>query len=151
MSLEKIINDAWENKDQVNKNSDQPLKDAINQIKIIDTELSNRFIALDPSGYFIIGLDQSSQELVVEHYENDIDKLGRAIDSETGKPLGCHGEQQRSPIKVYKGRTAKELGIKLTEGEGHFPLSKLDHALYLGRELQKAEDCLINGKHYIQD
>ena len=26
MSLEKIINDAWENKDQVNQNSDQNLK-----------------------------------------------------------------------------------------------------------------------------
>ena len=32
MSLEKIINDAWENKDQVNPNSDQTLKDAINQV-----------------------------------------------------------------------------------------------------------------------
>ena len=32
MSIEKIINDAWENKDQVNPNSDQTLKDAINQV-----------------------------------------------------------------------------------------------------------------------
>ena len=32
MSIEKIINDAWENKDQVNQNSDQKLKDAINQV-----------------------------------------------------------------------------------------------------------------------
>ncbi len=32
MSIEKIINDAWENKDQVNPNSDQSLKDAINQV-----------------------------------------------------------------------------------------------------------------------
>jgi 2,3,4,5-tetrahydropyridine-2-carboxylate N-succinyltransferase len=31
-NLEKIINDAWENKDQVNPNSDQSLKDAINQV-----------------------------------------------------------------------------------------------------------------------
>ena len=30
--LEKIINDAWENKDKVNKNSDKSLIDAINQI-----------------------------------------------------------------------------------------------------------------------
>ena len=30
--IEKIINDAWENKDQVNQNSDQSLKDAINQV-----------------------------------------------------------------------------------------------------------------------
>ena len=32
MSLEKIINNAWENKDQVNQDSDQTLKDAINQV-----------------------------------------------------------------------------------------------------------------------
>ena len=32
MSIEKIINEAWEKKDQVNQNSDQTLKDAINQV-----------------------------------------------------------------------------------------------------------------------
>ena len=32
MSIEKIINDAWDNKNQVNPNSDQTLKDAINQV-----------------------------------------------------------------------------------------------------------------------
>ena len=32
MSIEKVINDAWKNKDQVNPNSDQSLKDAINQV-----------------------------------------------------------------------------------------------------------------------
>ena len=32
MTIEKIINEAWENKDQVNQNSDQSLKDAINQV-----------------------------------------------------------------------------------------------------------------------
>ena len=32
MSLEKIINDAWEIKDQINQNSDQKIKDAINQV-----------------------------------------------------------------------------------------------------------------------
>ena len=32
MSIENIINEAWENKDQVNKNSDRSLKDAVNQI-----------------------------------------------------------------------------------------------------------------------
>ena len=30
--FEKIINDAWDNKDQVNQNSDKNLKDTINQI-----------------------------------------------------------------------------------------------------------------------
>ena len=32
IEFEKIINDAWENKDQVNQNSDKKLKDTINQI-----------------------------------------------------------------------------------------------------------------------
>ena len=30
--FERIINDAWDKKDQVNQNSDESLKDAINQI-----------------------------------------------------------------------------------------------------------------------
>ena len=32
MSIEKIINEAWEKKDQINQNSGQELKDAINQV-----------------------------------------------------------------------------------------------------------------------
>ena len=32
MSIENIINEAWENKDKVNQNSDQKLKDTINQV-----------------------------------------------------------------------------------------------------------------------
>ena len=32
MSLEKIINDAWEKKDQISPNSEQSLKDTINQV-----------------------------------------------------------------------------------------------------------------------
>ena len=30
--IEKIINDAWKNKDQINSNSDKKIKDTINQI-----------------------------------------------------------------------------------------------------------------------
>ena len=32
MSIEKIINDAWEIKDKINPNSDKKIKDTINQI-----------------------------------------------------------------------------------------------------------------------
>ena len=45
MSLEKIINDAWENKDQVSPNSDQSLKDAINQV-ISDLAVSYTHLTL---------------------------------------------------------------------------------------------------------
>ena len=47
-------------------------------IRVIDEKLSKRFIHLDPKGYFIIKLDQLANELIVEHYSNDIDNLGRA-------------------------------------------------------------------------
>ncbi|KZR66515.1 DUF4346 domain-containing protein [Prochlorococcus sp. MIT 1306] len=119
-------------------------------ISAIDDQLSQRFIALDPSGYFLIRVDASAAELVVEHYLNDVDELGRAIDPVTGEVLACRGGTL-SPATVYRGRTAKQLGIQLTEGQGPYPLSKLDHALYLGRELQRAESCLLSGTPYVQD
>ena len=125
--------------------------DTFSDVKLIDEELSKRFIALDPNGYFLIRIDTSSKELVVEHYTNDIDDLGRAIDRETGEPIACEGEQKRTPETIYRGRSAKELGVKLTEGSGPFPITKLDHALYLGRELHRAEICLLNGMPYVQD
>ncbi len=41
-----------------------------------------------------------------------------------------------------RGHSAKELGIALAEAEGPNSLTCLDHALDLGRELQKAEFCV---------
>ena len=117
----------------------------------LDDQLSQRFIALDPSGYFLIKVDADAAELVVEHYSNDVDDQGRATDPETGEVLACRGGGPRQACRSFRGRTAKELGIALTEGDGPHPLSRLDHALYLGRELQKAEICLKNGDAYVQD
>ena len=60
-------------------------------------------------------------------------------------------EMLPQPNTRFRGRTAKELGIALTEKGDSLPLSRLDHAMYLGRELQKAEDCLKAGRPYRQD
>jgi hypothetical protein len=117
----------------------------------LDEQLSQRFIALDPSGYFLIRIDAEAGELIAEHYGNGIDERGLATDPETGEVLACRGGAPRQPLTVYRGRSAKELGIALTEGEGPHPLSRLDHALYLGRELQRAEHCLLAGLPYVQD
>ena len=117
-----------------------------------DARLSQRFIALDPIGYFLIKLDADAGELVLEHYGNTIDDKGLARDSETGEVLSCKGgNRPRQPTAIYRGTSAKQLGIQLTEGDGPHPLSRLDHALYLGRELQKAEQCLRDGRNYVQD
>ena len=124
---------------------------AFEQIHILDKELSQRFISLDPNGYFLIKLNAPSKEIIVEHYSNNIDTLGRAVDPKTGEPIECTESKKRMPIKIYKGRSAKEIGIKLTENGAPPPISRLDHALYLGRELQKAEICLLKNTPYIQD
>ena len=128
--------------------SNRIVRDAINKI---DDDLSTRFIELDPTGYFLIRLDRDTNELVAEHFSNDIDEHGRALDPETGEILACRGGEPRKPKKIYRGQTAKQLGIQLTEGQGPLPLSRLDHALYLGRELQRAENCLLEGTSYVQD
>ena len=117
----------------------------------LDDQLSQRFIALDPAGYFLIRIDLEAAELVVEHYGNGIDERGLATDPDTGEVLSCRGGGVRAPLAVFRGCSAKQLGIDLTEGPGPHPLTCLDHALYLGRELQRAQACLELGTDYIQD
>ena len=120
--------------------------------EVLDEQLSSRFIALDPAGYFLIRIDAAAGELVAEHYSNTIDERGLATDPETGEVIACRGAREpRRPTATYRGRSAKELGIALSEGEEPHPISRLDHALYLGRELQKAEICLEQGSAYVQD
>ena len=117
----------------------------------LDEALSQRTIDLDPAGYFLILVDHEAAVLVAEHYGNGIDERGLATDPDTGEVLSCRNAGPRTPLSVFRGRTAKELGILLTEGDGSYPLSRLDHALYLGRELQKAEAALLAGEAYVQD
>ena len=106
---------------------------------------------MDPSGYFLIRVDAAAGELVVEHYGNGINSQGLATDPDSGEVLSCRGTGPRSAVAKYRGRSAKELGMALTECPDPLPLSRLDHALYLGRELQKAELCLEQGIDYVQD
>jgi dihydropteroate synthase len=121
------------------------------QRRELDDQLSQRFIALDPAGYFLIKLDREAGELIAEHYTNSIDERGLATDPDSGEVISCRGAGSRQPQAVFRGRSAKELGVALTEGAGPHPLSCLDHALYLGRELQKAEAALEAGCEYVQD
>jgi hypothetical protein len=127
------------------------MRDARFSRQQLDDQLSQRFIELDPAGYFLIRIDREAAELVAEHYGNGIDERGLATDPDTGEVLSCRGGGPRRPLAEYRGRSAKQLGIALTEGSGPLPLSRLDHALYLGRELQRAEACLEQGLDYVQD
>ena len=126
-------------------------EDLINSITLLDDKLSRRKIDLDPKGYFLIKIESKTNELILEHYLNDIDQDGRAIDPESGEPIGCKTKSRNQPNNIYRGKSAKQLGIQISECHSQFPISRLDHAIYIGRELQRAEQCLITGKQYIQD
>ena len=126
-------------------------EDLIKSITLLDANLSKRQIELDPKGYFLIKIEPKTNELILEHYLNDIDQKGRAIDPKSGEPIGCKTKSRNQPNNIYRGKSAKQLGIQISEGHGPFPISHLDHAIYIGRELQRAEQCLITGKQYIQD
>ena len=116
----------------------------------IDNNLSNRHINLDPNGYFIIKVDFEENKIIVEHFLNNINDEGYALDPETNEPIKCGSQNQRVSNEVFEGISAKQLGILITE-ERNDLITKFDHALYLGRELLKAEECLYKKLPYIQD
>lgn len=123
----------------------------LESIQTIDDKLSNRYIALDPGGYWLIYLDSDAQLICVKHFANDINEQGLAVDPETGEVIPCKGVVERKPTIILQARTAKELCVKLFESEQSYPITMLNHAAYLGRELVRAEIALMNGTDYIQD
>ncbi len=116
----------------------------------IDNDLSNRYIELDPNGYFIIKIDLETKKIILEHYLNTINKEGYAIDPTTNEPIKCDSKEIKTCNETFTGISAKEIGIAITEKRNDL-ISRFDHALYLGRELQKAEECLYKKLNYIQD
>ncbi|NJN22854.1 MAG: DUF4346 domain-containing protein [Leptolyngbya sp. RL_3_1] len=123
-----------------------------NALAALDHALSNRHIDLDPGGYFLIYLDHEQQNICAKHFGNSINDQGVACDPETGKPLPCTGGTPRQHNQVYTGRTAKELCIALFENPDQpSPVTRLDHAAYLGREFIRAEVALLRGAEYVQD
>lgn len=120
-------------------------------IALIDSELSNRHIDLDPGGYFIIYLDREAKLICAKHYTNIINERGLAVDPETGKVIPAKGKVERTAETVFSARTAKELCVKIFEQNESCPITMLDHAAYLGREFVRAEYALIRGEEYVQD
>ena len=116
----------------------------------IDDDLSNRYIDLDPNGYFIIKVDLKRKKIILEHFLNNINDKGFALDPDTNEPIKCDSQSKRVRNEVFEGISAKQIGILITEKRNDL-ITRFDHALYLGRELQKAEECLYKKLPYIQD
>ena len=96
----------------------------------VDNNLSNRYIDLDPNGYFIIKVDLEENKIILEHFLNNINDDGYALDPETNEPIKCDSQNKRVINEVFKGISAKQLGILITE-ERNDLITRFDHALYL--------------------
>jgi thymidylate synthase len=77
---------------------------------------------LDPMGYFRVTLDAG--EIIVEHRFEDV------------------------TLKEYRGKSAVALQHQIARD---IALSDLNHAIYLGRQLAKAEMALKDGREFVQD
>ena len=93
-------------------------------IATVAGHLPQRMIS-DPAGYFVIFPDRQRQLLMLEHYRND-----GVLDI------------------VIEGRSPAELYIPVIEKN---LISRLDHAAYLGKELERAEQAMLNGGVFVQD
>ncbi|MBS3781586.1 MAG: DUF4346 domain-containing protein [Candidatus Thermoplasmatota archaeon] len=102
----------------------------MNGIEKLEAE-ENEKMEFDEKGFFVITV---KDEIIVEHYLN-VQKEGD-LEVETGKLN-----------KVITGESAKAICDTIVR-EGL--VSRLDHAAYLGRELQKAEIALKNDFDYEQ-
>ncbi len=123
----------------------------VENLAAIDDKLSQRYIDLDPNGYFIIYLDSEAGLICAKHFTNVISERGLAVDPETGKPIPARGKVERTHTTVFSGRTAKELCVKIFEETQPSLVTRMDHAAYLGREFVRAEIALVTEQEYVQD
>jgi thymidylate synthase len=79
-------------------------------------------VRMDPMGYFRVTLDGS--EILVEHRFEDV------------------------TLKEYRGKKAERLQHEIARDVA---ISDINHAIYLGRQLAKAEMALKEGREFVQD
>ena len=69
----------------------------------IDNSLSNRYIDLDPNGYFIIKVDLEENKIILEHFLNNINDEGYPLDPETNEPIKSDSQNKRLSNQVFEG------------------------------------------------
>lgn len=102
-----------------------PMK--IEKIEEITTKASKKWIP-DPKGFFVISVSPDKNKIIVEYFQNN--KLTKKIVGDSAEGIS---------------KTIASLNLI-----GDFEQT-LQHSMYLGRELQKAELALKNGLDYEQD
>ncbi|MCX8191267.1 MAG: dihydropteroate synthase-like protein, partial [Nitrososphaerales archaeon] len=102
---------------------DKSLKEGV---KIIDAKEAPKYYGVDTKGYFKVYVDREEKKIIVLHYEHNSNRPSLIIEGSSAE-------------SIYRSIVSNGL------------VSLLDHAAYLGSELQKAEIALKLGKSYIQD
>ena len=99
----------------------------IKEVETIEAKDYSDWIA-DPQGFFVISIDKNLNKIIVEHFQDN--KLNKKI----------------------IGNSAGEISKTIAKLDliGNFEQTK-EHAMYLARELQKAEIALKQGLDYEQD
>ena len=87
----------------------------LDKAKIIAGSGRNQQMQIDPNGNFTITLDKDTNEIVIEHQYNGV------------------------KISEYRGTTPMTLEKQLYRNGA---ISNIGHALYIGREIQKAFEIL---------
>ncbi len=91
--------------------------------KVMQVLDSSQGFRPDPKGHFNVFVDFGKNKIIAAHFKDDFDR-------------------------VLSGDSAEALSKEIID-KGL--VSDLNHAAYLGRELQKAELCLKLGRGYVQD
>ena len=94
-------------------------------MKVIDASNFKKKWILDPKGYFLIRINKEKQTIEVGH---------------------CKKNNQ--VLTIITGKNPEEIMYKIIDCGF---VSSLDHAAYLGKELQKAYFALKFGLEYVQD
>ncbi|MCI0497442.1 MAG: DUF4346 domain-containing protein [Thermoplasmata archaeon] len=105
----------------------------MNPIDVVEIEATrDRKMVFDENGFFVIFLRDG--EIVAEHYQN-VTHSPETV--KTGKL-----------DTVVVGESALAMCHTIVRED---LISRLEHAAYIGRELQKAEIAAVNGLDYVQD
>ena len=99
---------------------------------IIAEKTPEKDVKLDPKGFFVIELDKNQGQMRIEYYSN-VYKKERIVS----------GNLQ----KVFTGKKTDALCDTITK---HIPDLQPEHYMYLGREIQKAENALNKNEKYTQ-
>jgi thymidylate synthase len=100
-------------------------------------------ISVDPSKYDFARRVASSRG-----FSLDIDPNGQimiALDEETGEIVACHLSDDGFLLHEYRSKKAERIQHEIARDRA---ISDVNHALYVGRQLARAEMCLKTGEKF---